>query len=173
MLVVVCAPMLIGCRLLQSESQQKQNLAAGPTAIVNGQTLTLSASLSRRDLGKRQFDLAGQIEILAPAEQLSALDIHHFSLLAAKAGYYVLNFRKKDNGEWIFVGRALEPPALSVDVSKGSDRLILKFVWERVGGGLMDNPNAYDAIDVSVSLQDQARRRYVLALPAVPTRIEK
>lgn len=98
--LILCAPLLLGCRFAQSESQRRSHLAAGPDVVINGQPMTLLAELTRCDLPKKRFDLSGTLTVKAPAGELNGLDAFHFSLRPAKAGYYVQNFRRKqmENG---------------------------------------------------------------------------
>ena len=55
----------------------------------------------------------------------------------------------------------------SVTVERKSDQLKLQFARHGLAIGVLDNPNAYDAIDVSITLRDSQGERHILALPAV------
>lgn len=170
--LLVCCAALIGCRFIQSQLQQKSQSQAGPFATIGGQTVTLGAELARHDRANRQFDLAGTLSIRS-GNLPDGLEIQHFSLRPAKAGYYVQNFQRDKNGRWIYLGPSAENVRnLTASTKQEPGALILNFLWANLGG-IFNSSAPYETVDVSVTLRDSTGTRYILSLPAVPTTIPK
>lgn len=150
--------------------QRRNYGAVGSTATINGQTLSLTADLTRQDRAKKRFDLSGAIKVNSASGPIEGLDLVHFSLRPARAGYYVQNFVRTKYGLWRHVARrSMILPKLTVDVSQHTNDLQLRFAWP-ARGGVLENPEAYNAMDVSVTLVARDRKRHTLSLLAVPVK---
>ncbi len=101
----------------------------------------------------------------------ATVTVNHFSVRAAKSGFFALPFVRSPNGTWQF--RALQTtggsPVPTVGERHEPGVLILDFNIPELGGGLMDNPANYDRVDVAVRVIDSKGEQHTLANEAVPT----
>ena len=173
MFLTLGLPLLTGCRFTQSQLQQKRQSQAGPSAVVDGQTLTLTADLFQHHRPNRQFDLSGTLTVKGEGNLPAGLDIYHFSLRPAKAGYYVQNFQRDKKGRWIYLGPSSETVRnLTASTKQEPRALVLNFLWANLGGPF-NSSAPYEKVDVTVNLRNAAGNRYTLSLPAVQAKVQQ
>lgn len=147
-------------------------LAARPEATVDGTELRLESSLHRTFYPDgRRFDLSGQLAVVALNGSLPAgLTIYHMALRPGWPGYIVLNCKQRDGRWWmIYNGINQENLTFSGTSERESDRIIIEFTWDDLGGLLGETPKHFATYDVSVSLSDAKGNHYTLTTPQVPT----
>lgn len=169
------ALLFVGCRAIVSGTQQSNNNSAPATAAIDGAPLTLSSSLSRLDKGQRKFDLSGKLTIIATNTVLPrSLNVYHMALRPARSGYYVQNFNRGKNGLWRYAGSYtsdFNTPMFNASLRREDDAFVFEFEWTGLGGGWLDKPDAYNNLDVSVSIADEAGKRHILSNVAVPVEV--
>ena len=169
-LIALCCLLLCGCRGLQSEMQKSQHRKAGPTAVIGGTELKLVSELKRvSQAGQKGFDLTGRITVVAPSGSLPhGAEIYHFALKPGGAGYYVMNFTRKDNA-WRLRGRYGVDPNFTGVSRADAGKHVIEFTWRNQGRGLGAKPEHFATCDVSVSVSDAQRKRHVLTQLSVST----
>ncbi len=174
-LLVAAANLVGGCRGIYSEIQKKKILVAGPTAIVQGTELRLESALKRSlHSDSRNYDLKGKLTITAINGSFPpGVDVFHLALKPGWKGwpgYYVLNFVEQD-GCWRMVGDSRSRAALRFHgfSIREAGQLTILFTWEDLGGFLGGKPEHFASYDVSVTVSDSRRKRYILTNAGVPT----
>ena len=165
--------LISSCTPLRSPKQESENSAAPSTTTIDGAELTLASTLRRRDTGKHQFDLAGELAVsVAPGLQLPPnLEIGQFTLRASKPGFFVQPFARRQNGEWTYRGMTTSSdyePKFTVRAQRNVSSIVIGFDWREIGGGWTDNPSNYDAVDVTVRVTDSRGKHHILSNLAVP-----
>ena len=172
LVLALAVPFLVSCRALVSETQRMGIHSSDSSGTIDGAQLTLSSQIEKIAKGKTQFDLKGTLTVAAVDGELPvSIDLYHFSLRAAKTGYYVQNFSRAKDGSWRHAGGTTTGavPRFHAVVKRDAQGIVLTFEWKEIGGGWLDNPSSYDRVDVSVSLTDAAGKRHILSNLAVPT----
>jgi len=96
------------------------------------------------------------------------------ALRPARSGYYVQNFNRTKNGQWRYAGAYtsdLNAPQFTANLRREDSVFIFEFEWTGLGGGWLDKPDAYNNLDVSVSIADSTGKRHILSNVAVPVEV--
>jgi len=173
--LAIVPSLFCGCRGLQSELQKSKILAAGPTATVLGTELRLESSLKRTfHSDGRKFDLKGQAAVIAEIGSLpKEVEAYHMALKPSWKGwpgYYVLNFTER-NGIWSHVRSGHNNRHLTFrgTSKRETNRILIEFTWPNLGGLMSEKPEHFATFDVSLSLLDAKKNRYILTNTNVPT----
>jgi len=83
----------------------------------------------------------------------------------------VQNFNRDGNGNWRQAGgytSNINAPQFRASLRRDGGVFSFEFEWAGLGGGWMDKPDAYDSLDVSVSIANESGKRIILSNIAVP-----